>query len=645
MAGYGWTFYDVRSGGTHVVNDTGNKLDLTTSFTKVMNGNSHSGWGLRISGHKIPDAPQTQRTTVIFYFGMEEPITSVECTSEQITKTSNRGVLCTGSTVRLGPFTLRLSDLSASTSLLSTSVRSRDVPVESIWQAKKILVDDLQSDSSSGGMIADAPGRGNLHYIQKTFQGDFEFDVLYSSQSTSENLTSSTLTSSIQDTSARFYDRFKSTYLPQPPFQNEKHGRFSQSLLSNLLGGIGYFYGKSKVDTSQGPGNPANTEDRGTSTFTPVDPIIMEEGPYELYSSVPSRPFFPRGFLWDEGFHLQVILDWDMDLALEIVTSWFDLMNEDGWIAREQILGPEARSKVPEEFQIQYSHYANPPTMFIVLQAFVQRLDGTIPYSGAPSRFLKDAVAGKAFLTSIYPKLVQHCNWFRRTQAGTNLTTYEYTTTHDGQGYQWRGRTSQHVLTSGLDDYPRGRPLHPGDLHLDALCWVGTMAMALEYITAFLHKKGDVAVFSSHVNDVARAVESIHWSNVHQAHCDATIKKDSQVDHVCHKGYISLFPFITKLIGPNSSHLEAVLDLIRDPKELWSPYGLRSLSLKDEYYGTDENYWRSPVWININYMVVERLLVSPAYSFFCISYPYNPHQKCLPCDQTSFIFKLFASNG
>lgn len=32
--------------------------------------------------------------------------------------------------------------------------------------------------------------------------------------------------------------------------------------------------------------------------------------------------------------------------SLEILKDWIDLIDDDGWVAREQILGEEARSKV-----------------------------------------------------------------------------------------------------------------------------------------------------------------------------------------------------------------------------------------------------------------------------------------------------------
>ena len=52
-----------------------------------------------------------------------------------------------------------------------------------------------------------------------------------------------------------------------------------------MLGGIGYFFGTSDVqDTKTG--------------------AESKSWPAALFSAVPSRSFFPRGFVWDEGFHL-----------------------------------------------------------------------------------------------------------------------------------------------------------------------------------------------------------------------------------------------------------------------------------------------------------------------------------------------------
>ena len=59
-------------------------------------------------------------------------------------------------------------------------------------------------------------------------------------------------------------------------------GEGTKAALSNMLGGMGYFYGMSAVR---------------------LDGEVVQSWPAALFTAVPSRSFFPRGFLWDEGFH------------------------------------------------------------------------------------------------------------------------------------------------------------------------------------------------------------------------------------------------------------------------------------------------------------------------------------------------------
>ncbi|KAI9894369.1 MAG: Processing alpha glucosidase I [Vezdaea aestivalis] len=647
MDGYGWDQYDVRTGGRQIIHDKDNGLDLTTEFIKVPGGAHGGSWAARIKGVPRSDRPANLKSTVVFSVTLEG-LGMLSSEAEGDESGTEGSVLFQGMTQELGKFKVEVTEGPATNRypapvhaadkenpLDRTLVASSQVPEEALWQDKAVLFTTMKTRidkfvASYGAenspppwqmfRIEHSPGPGNLHFVQKVFEGAFEFDILFSSESASQDLTPKFLSSEINKVTDSFASRFASVLAPKGHFKGSKYEKFSQSLFSNLLGGIGYFYGDSKVDRSYAPEYEEENEGFWEETADARGRHAEElEGPTELFTSIPSRPFFPRGFLWDEGFHLLPIADWDMDLTLQIVRSWFELIDDDGWIGREQILGAEARSKVPEEFQTQYPHYANPPTLFLIIETFLSKLaapnvsgskaGSQVPslVPGIQSAHIENHELAKAYLRVLYPRLRKQWRWFRKTQTG-DITAYDREAFSTKEAYRWRGRTPAHILTSGLDDYPRPQPPHPGELHVDLISWMGMMSRSLRRIAEFIGEDEDVSEYAKSEVAIGRNIEDLHWSEKEGCYCDATIDDYEESSLVCHKGYISLFPFMTGMLDPKHKHLKKVLDLIEDPEELWSPYGIRSLSAKSQFYGTEENYWRSPIWININYLIVWRLL-------------------------------------
>jgi mannosyl-oligosaccharide glucosidase len=647
MKGYGWDEFDARTGGQQTIYDEQNGIDIRTMFVKIPGGSHGGSWATRVRGTVREGSPPDLKSTVIFYASLEG-LGSLEVENEVDERGYEGDVNLKGDSEGLGEYKVVITQgrgfhpktthaAAEEKPLDRTFVNSMTLQPEILWQTKQILFKNLKDQIDEylekygednapppwqTYTIKNDPGTGNLHMIQKVFEGDFEFDIIFSSGSGGKEYFSADVSKLIGSASKDFWEKFIAIFDPKPPFGIESLQRFTANMFSNLFGGLGYFQGDEVVDRSYAPEydeeNEGFWEEAAEARSRKREAL---EGPFELFTTVPSRPFFPRGFLWDEGFHLLPIADYDLDLALEVVKSWFNLMDEDGWIGREQILGAEARSKVPAEFQTQYPHYANPPTLFFIIDVLLEKLgasNGTTPPSredlGAAqkpqtSMFAKTPELAINYLQELYPKLKKHYYWFRKTQFG-DIKSYDRQAFSTKEAYRWRGRTVQHILTSGLDDYPRPQPPNPGELHVDLISWMGMMTKSLKNVAAFLDYTEDVEEFSTIETGILHNIDDLHWSEKDKCYCDATIDDFEENVLVCHKGYISLFPFLTGLMDAKSEKLGHVLDLLGDENELWSEFGIRSLSKNDEFYGTGENYWRGPIWMNMNYLAIVQLLVS-----------------------------------
>ena len=489
-----------------------------------------------------------------------------------------------------------------------------------------------------------APEKGgnpaNVVAVQRILRTPFEVDLVYQGilpdsdvgdagiRGAAERVSGRAMTEELARSRDAFDSCFESTFGLEAKGFDAGHVGMARHAVSNLVGGIGYFVGDAWQETG------------GQQQVA---------GPFRLFTAVPARQTFPRGFLWDEGFHGLLLARFDRGIAMDVVRHWANLVNDDGWLPREQILGDEARSRVPHEFIMQRDTVANPPTLLLTVEVL---LDAPPSYYGGHG---VDLNVMHEFMSSIHPALERWHRWLARTQRSETP-----------DGLRWQDSNALHTMSSGLDDYPRSAHPNPFDAHVDLAAWVAWGARVLARVAEIA---GDFSSKQRHLDalvDRVHGLHALHWNADAGMYCDvrrsieglsdapwlnhdvddemndeddsgeradgksisAALQRrekakerlaarqlsQAEAEFELHTGYVSLLPFVLG-VTPGSALGEgdrvpelATIELIgREHNGLWSPYGLRSLASSDSHYELGDMYWTGPIWMNINYLAVRAL--------------------------------------
>jgi hypothetical protein len=204
--------------------------------------------------------------------------------------------------------------------------------------------------------------------------------------------------------------------------------------------------------------------------------------------------------------------------------------------------------------------------------------------------------AGTDFLREVYPGLVRHYDYWWAAKAVEPAGLFTWGT--EEQGFtRW--------FRPGMDNLPWG----VGQAQADATGFMAQSARDLARIAEAIGDAEGAARFAADYERIAAAANANLWDENAGFYFD---RDESGESFIPTKSYSGLIPLVAGIVP--ADRLPRVLEALRDPEQLLSPHGVRSVSAKSVIYqpgyakeqGVNSN-WRGPIWLPLSYLVVEAL--------------------------------------
>ncbi len=155
-----------------------------------------------------------------------------------------------------------------------------------------------------------------------------------------------------------------------------------------------------------------------------------------------------------------------------------------------------------------------------------------------------------------------------------------------------------HPYSSGLDDNPLwdyGMPVESPDLNTYLCVQMGSLAMIAE----FLGMEAEAAMWRRRSTAIVRRMIEDLWDEemgVFQA-----MFENEPINVLTP---FNLYPLWSGQL-PDDIRTR-IIDHLKSPDEFWGKFGLPSVAFKDPHFDP-VTMWRGPVWVNINYFMIEAL--------------------------------------
>eukprot|EP01050_Picozoa_sp_SAG11_P021542 SAG11_NODE_3856_length_2189_cov_5.252632_2_plen_365_part_00 len=321
IRGYGWSAHDGRTYGAQTVADDapagGVGAKLHTSFVKPGGEEQAAAgvaWASRIAVEPAGEGGGGGPTAVYWYFGADcdGELNPEKCAAAaglggglSATPDGEGGIVVAGSTAAHGPFSLTLR---------ATATSGGEPPALSYWGGRNVLLADITKKVTLTLKKASGLGKKALKSPTPKAARALAATALPGTVADGANVVAVRLSCTagcVVDSvlhqggrgaasaaalaqvgawlaagQARFAAKMAAVFGEFEGFGPQERAS-AAAALSNAIGGMAYLSGRMPV---QG-GARGELESFSTALFT----------------AVPSRPFFPRGFAWDEGFHQLLI--------------------------------------------------------------------------------------------------------------------------------------------------------------------------------------------------------------------------------------------------------------------------------------------------------------------------------------------------